>query len=116
MSSKRVRLAQMALDRVAQHTRAVRAFHTGLVAETYRHLHVLRAIDHHIDVLRHSERELSEKLTAAQASWRELRRLEHLKEPWRETQRDLSRNLRRLRILLERIVKNGRARRKSARG
>jgi predicted nucleic acid-binding Zn-ribbon protein len=99
-----------------QLTRAVRAFHTGLVSETYRHLHVLRAFERHINVLRHSERELSEKLVAAEASWRELRQLEQLKQPWRQTHRDLSHTLRRLRTLLERIARNDGPRRKFVHG
>ena len=44
-------LARETVQRVRQHALAIRAFHTGLVSETHRHLHVLRAFDRHIQAL-----------------------------------------------------------------
>lgn len=92
-------------DPLHQHVSAVRAYHTGLVSETQRHLHVLQAFERHIDVLRHPSRLPGEKLKAAHESWRHLRRLEQLKGPWRETYKDFRGSLRRVRTLLKQMVK-----------
>ena len=106
--SARARIVEAALQRVRKHARAIRAFHTGLVSETQRHLHVLRACERHIDVLRQEESEPLHKLASAEASCRQLRQLEALKAPWRETYRDLRSSLRRVRALLRQMVKSAR--------
>jgi hypothetical protein len=90
---------------VMRHVSAARAFHTGLIAETHRHLHVLRRMARYIDVLRRSNRRATEKLTAAAASCRELRSLEELKRPWQDLHRDFRYHLRRAHALLRRIVR-----------
>jgi hypothetical protein len=90
---------------VDQRVRAARAFHAGLIAETQRHLDVLRGFDRLIDVLRHPEHRLKDKLKAADESWRQLRRLERLKDPWRTTYADLRQSLHTIRLLLRRAVK-----------
>jgi hypothetical protein len=89
---------------VRTHARAVRAFHTGLVSETHRHLHVLRTFERHINVLRQEKAKPQQKLASAEASCQQLRQLEALKAPWRETYRDLRNSLRRVRVLLRQLV------------
>ena len=96
-------------DRAHQHVTAVRVFHTGLLAETQHHLHILREIGRHIDVLR-AKRQSREKLDAAQACFKELAKLRRLRTPWRETFADLHAHLRRVRALFHRMV-NARGRR-----
>jgi plasmid maintenance system killer protein len=96
------------IRRMAQQIAALRAFHTGLVSETHRHLHALRAFERHIEVLRHPHREAHSKLAAAQRSWLELRRLEQLRGPWRDTFRDFKMSLRRIHALLQQIAKHSR--------
>jgi len=90
---------------VQQRVRAARAFHAGLIAETQRHLDVLRGFDRLIDVLRNPEHRLKDKLKAADESWRQLRRLERLKYPWRATYADLRQSVHTIRLLLRRAVK-----------
>lgn len=90
--------------RLQRHTSAARTFHAGLVSETHRQLHALRAFDRHLSTLRQSYAEPRDKLVAADQSCEALVRLEHLKAPWRETYRDLRRSLRRIKALLGRIV------------
>jgi hypothetical protein len=87
-----------------RHIAAIRAFHTGLVAETQRHLRVLREMSRYIDLLRRPQTTPPAKLAALRAACRELRALEALKQPWRETYRDLRQRLRRARVLLTAIV------------
>jgi hypothetical protein len=94
--------------RMAHHIAAFRAFHTGLVSETHRHLHALRAFERHIDVLRRPGRGVRSKLAAAQGSWLELRRLEQLKGPWRDTFRDFKLSLRRINASLQQVVQRSR--------
>jgi hypothetical protein len=79
-----------------RHISAIRAFHTGLVAETQRHLHVLKEMGQHIDRLRSRDIPPQAKLADVRAACRQLRALEALKQPWRETYRDLRDRLRRL--------------------
>ena len=86
---------QKHLIRAQRHIAALRAFHTGLLAETHRHLHVLQQMTAYIDILRRPQPTAPEKLAAAQGAWRQLRALEALKQPWRETHRDFRRTLRR---------------------
>jgi len=88
-----------------RHVAAARAFHTGLVAETHRRLHLLRKIADHIEVLRHPTKQHEQKLAAAEASCRHLRSLAELGKAWRDTYSDLSRSLRRVREHFRRIVK-----------
>jgi len=89
-----------------RHVAALRAFHTGLIAETHHHLYVLTRIARHIDVLRQPSRPPKQKLAAAHASCREMTRLEQLKQPWGETYRDFGRALQRVRALYREIVKS----------
>jgi DNA/RNA-binding domain of Phe-tRNA-synthetase-like protein len=93
-----------------RHVAALRAFHTGLVAETHRHLHVLTGMARHIDVLRQPNRLADEKLAAAHASCRLLTKLERLKQPWRETYRDFRRSLKRARTVYHEMVNSARRR------
>jgi hypothetical protein len=87
-----------------RHISALRAYHTGLVAETYRHLKVLAAMAEQIDILRRRQTTPREKLGAVQATCRQLRALETLKRPWVETYRDFRRSLRRARALFARVA------------
>ena len=96
-----------------RHIAALRAFHTGLIAETYRHLRVLQAMTQHIDVLRRPEPDPPQKLAAARETYRQLHALESLKRPWRDTYLDFRRSLRRARALFEHIT-HKRSRPKSA--
>jgi hypothetical protein len=89
---------------VKRHVTALRAFHTGLIAETHRHLHALQQMVQYIDVLRHPTQPTQEKLAAAEASCRELKSLERLRQPWRDTYRDFRTSLRRARTLLRGLV------------
>jgi hypothetical protein len=84
---------------------AVRAFHTGLVAESHKHLHVLAAFTRHVDVLREEQRHVRDKLASAEACWRELANLRRLRQPWRETYEDLRHSVLRARALFRRILK-----------
>jgi hypothetical protein len=88
-----------------QHIAAVRAFHTGLVAESHKHLHVLATFTRHVDVLREERRHVREKLASVEACCRELANLRRLRQPWRETYEDLRHSLLRARALFRRIVK-----------
>lgn len=88
-----------------RHITAIRAFHTGLIAETQRHLRVLDDMARHIDLLRRRHTTASAKLAAVRAACRELRALEALKEPWREIYRDLRYRLHRTRVLFAKIVR-----------
>jgi hypothetical protein len=82
---------------------AVRAFHTGLIAEAYRRLRLLNKMAAHIDVLRRPARD-EHKLAAVEESCRHLKSLGALGPPWRTTYRDLARHLRRVRHHLRQIV------------
>ena len=102
----RIRRSREALHTEArQHIAAIREFHTGLVAESHKHLHVLRAFTRHVDKLREERRHVRERLASAEACWRELANLRRLRQPWRETYEDLGRSVLRARALLRRIVK-----------
>ena len=83
-----------------RHVTAARAFHTGLVAETQRHLYVLRAVARHIELLRQRRRPSRERLVAAEACCEHMKTLESLRQPWLETFRDLRTSLHNLRALL----------------
>jgi len=98
------------IEEIRRRVSALRAFHTGLVAETHHHLHTLGRMTPHIDTLRHPTRHASEKLAAAEASCKELTALERLRRPWRDTYTDFRQNLHRLRTLLRRIVGSKRRR------
>jgi hypothetical protein len=91
-------------EEARRHIAAVRAFHTGLVAESQKHLHVLAAFTRHVDALREERRQANEKLASLQACCRELANLRRLRQPWRETYDDLRRSLFRARVLFQRIV------------
>jgi len=91
-----------------RHIAALRAFHTGLIAETHRHLRVLQEMTQHIDVLRRPQLTPTAKLAAARETCRQLRALESLKRPWRETYRDFRRSLGRARALIAHVVRNRR--------
>jgi hypothetical protein len=101
-------------DEARRHIAAVRAFHTGLVAESHKHLHVLATFTRHVDALREERRHVREKLASAEACWRELANLRRLRQPWRETYQDLRRSVSRARALLRRIVKTSGGRRTRA--
>lgn len=90
--------------RLKRHVAAIRAFHAGLLSETHRHLYTLRQMAPYIDTLRHPSRLPDEKLAAAEASCRQLKALERLRQPWRDTYRDLRDRLRRVRAMLESIA------------
>jgi hypothetical protein len=101
----RIRRTKDALDQEARrHIRAVRAFHTGLMAESHKHLHVLATFTHHVDVLRQEGRHLTARLAAAEACCRELANLRRLRQPWRDTYDDLRHSLLRTRALFRRLV------------
>jgi hypothetical protein len=102
------------LDEARRHIAAVRAFHTGLVAESHKHLHVLDTFTRHMDVLRQERRQAHEKLASVQACCRELANLRRLRQPWRDTYDDLLRSLFRARALFRRIVGTSRRRRTRA--
>ena len=68
---------------------ALRAFHTGLVAESHKHLHVLATFTRHVEVLREERRHVRDKLASVEACCRELANLRRLRQPWRETYEDL---------------------------
>jgi len=88
-----------------RHIAAVRAFHTGLVAESHKHLHVLATFTRHVDVLREERRHVRDKLVSVEACCRELANLRRLRRPWRETYEDLRYSLSRARALFRRMVK-----------
>src|SRR6266511_944247 len=91
-------------DEVRRYIAAVRAFHTGLVAESHKHLHVLATFTLHMDVLREERRHAHERLESVEACCRELANLRRLRQPWRETYDDLRHSLLRARALFRRIV------------
>jgi hypothetical protein len=93
-----------------EYVTAFRTFHTGLIAETHRHVHALREFERHIDVLRHPAHKVREKLAAAHHCWRRLEHLEQLSPPWRDTFRDFKQSLRRVRALLRLLVEHDRRR------
>jgi hypothetical protein len=92
------------VETAKRHVAALRAFHTGLIAETHQHLYILGRMARHIDVLRQPNRQPKQKLAAAHASCREMTRLEGLKQPWGDTSRDFRRALHRVRALYREIV------------
>ena len=87
-----------------RHIAAVRAFHTGLVAESHKHIHVLSTFTHHVEVLRQEGCHLPAKLAAVEACCRELAHLRRLRQPWRDTYDDLRHSLIRTRALFRRLV------------
>lgn len=87
-----------------RHIAAVRAFHTGLVAESHRHIHVLDTFTRHVDVLRQEGRHAPAKLAAVEACCRELANLRRMRQPWRDTYDDLRHSLVRTRALFRRLV------------
>jgi len=91
-------------DEARQQIKAIRAFHTGLVAESHKHLHVLATFNRHMDVLREERRHVRDKLGSVQACCRELANLRSLRQPWRDTYDDLRHSLLRARALFQRIV------------
>jgi hypothetical protein len=98
------RTKQVLHDEARRHIAAARAFHTGLVAECQKHLHVLATFTRHIEVLGEERRPAQEKLAAIQACCRELANLRRLRQPWRETYEDLRHSLVRARALFRRIL------------
>ena len=97
-----------------RHIAAVRAFHTGLVAESHRHLHVLATFTRHVDVLRQDGRRVPVKLAAVEACCRELANLRRLRQPWRDTYDDLRHSLVRARALFRRLVETPSRKRRRA--
>jgi hypothetical protein len=87
-----------------RHVTAARAFHTGLLAESHKHLHVLAALQQHLDLLRQERRHPDEKLAAAHACCKEMMRLRRLRQPWRDTYDDLRSSLVRARALFRRLA------------
>jgi hypothetical protein len=101
----RIRRTKEALHQEARrHIAAVRAFHTGLVAESQKHLDVLATFARHVNVLREEGRHVRDKLESAQACCRELAHLRRLREPWRDTYDDLRHSLIRTRTLFRRLA------------
>jgi hypothetical protein len=90
---------------VTRQVEAIHAFHTGLIAETGRHTHVLAQMTQHIALLRQPEQPPQKKLAAAKALCRHLATLEQLKRPWADTHRDFRLSLRRALALYREIVK-----------
>jgi hypothetical protein len=88
-----------------RHIRAIRAFHTGLIAESHRRIHLLRKMAPHIDLLRRPALR-EEKLQAAEESCRHLQALGDLRQPWHSTYRDLRRHLLALRAHLRRLLRS----------
>jgi hypothetical protein len=107
MSRKR-RTRDELYEEARQHVAAARAFHTGLVAESYKHLHVLGTLNRYVDLLRQDRRRANEKLASIQACCRELAKLRRLRQPWRDTYDDLRHSLVRARSLFRRLVKTSR--------
>jgi len=107
--------AQRRLIQARRHIAALRAFHAGLVAETHRHLRVLLEMTEQIDLLRRPQLPPSAKLTAVHETCRQLRALELLKQPWRDTFRDFRHSLHRARTLFVDIARTQRSRSKPAR-
>jgi hypothetical protein len=87
-----------------RHVTAARAFHTGLLAESHKHLHVLAALQQHLDLLRQERRHPHEKVAAAHACCKEMMRLRRLRQPWRDTYDDLRSSLVRARALFRRLA------------
>jgi hypothetical protein len=111
----RIRRTQEALHQEARrHIAAVRAFHTGLVAESQKHLHVLATFTRHVDVLREEGRHVRHKLASAQACCQELAHLRRLREPWRETYHDLRVSLVRVRAIFRRLAETSSRKRRRA--
>ena len=107
----RIRRTTQALHAEAdRHIAAARAFHTGLIAESQKHLHVLAGFTRHIDVLREERRHAREKLASVQACCQELVNLRRLRQPWRDTYRDLRRSLVRARALFRILNRSSRKR------
>src|SRR6478672_13113391 len=101
----RIRRTKEALHQEARrHVAAVRAFHTGLMAESHKHLHVLATFTRHVEVLRQEGRHVPAKLEAVEACCRELANLRRLRQPWRDTFDDLRHSLIRTRTLFRRLV------------
>jgi hypothetical protein len=90
---------------IQQHVRAARAFHTGLIAETQRHLEILERLEQPLDVLRRPNLFRRETLSAVDESCRLMRRLEEMKHPWRETYRDFRESVQKIRGLLRRRLR-----------
>jgi hypothetical protein len=81
---------------LTQHISAVRAFHTGLIAEAQRRRHLLSTMAPHVDRLRHPHAGISAKLSAIEQYWRHLKELGRMELPWNATHQDLARSMRRL--------------------
>jgi hypothetical protein len=92
-------------DEVGQHTSAARAFHTGLIADTYRLRLALEQMVPHLEVLRRRTPAATEKLSAAEASCRHLETLKINADAWWETYRHLHTSVRRVRGHLRRLAK-----------
>lgn len=90
---------------VHRHASAARAFHTGLVADTYRLGVTVRRLTRHLAVMRHPTTGLLEKLTAAEASCVHLNSLGKLRTTWSETYRDLRHSVRHVRFHLKRLTR-----------
>ena len=91
-------------DEVRRQIAAVRAFHTGLIAESHKHLHVLATFTRHVDVLRQERRHAHERLASIEGCCSELANLRRLRQPWRQTYEDLRHSLPRARALLRSLV------------
>ena len=104
------RTTQELHEEAKKHIAAARAFHTVLIAQSQKHLHVLAGFTRHIDVLREERRHAREKLASVQACCQELASLRRLRQPWRDTYEDLRRSLSRARALLQRILNRSRKR------
>jgi hypothetical protein len=90
---------------IRQHVRAARAFHTGLIAETQRHMEILQRLEQPLDVLRRPNAFRRETLSAVDESCRLMRRLEEMKQPWRETYHDFRQSVQTIRGLLRRRLR-----------
>jgi hypothetical protein len=93
--------------RIRRHITAARAFHTDLIAVTQRRLRVLTNLTRHLNILRSAGSTLPERLSAAEASRRELETLEQLRRSSRSTHRDLRNAVKRIHYHLNRLIGRG---------
>jgi len=101
----RIRRTKETLHQEARrHIAAIRAFHTGLLAESHKHIHLLTTFNCHMDVLREEGRHVRDKLAAVESCCRGLANLRRLRQPWRDTYEDLRHSLVRTRALFRRLV------------
>lgn len=90
---------------ILRHTSAARAFHTGLIADTQRLRIAVNEIGEHLGALRRRTADPADRLSAAEASCRHMKRLRECAGAWLATYRDLHASVRRVRDHLKRLAK-----------